>query len=96
MSVRFLRNGRISACTCRRCPALDAHQYTLHEPFLSLVELWQQVRLIVKPLERRLNTKWPCRLPAMASTTGNEAVELSSFASGTGKSSSERLKVIQV
>ena len=38
----------------------------------------------------------PCRLPAMASTTGNEAVELSSFASGTGKSSAERLKVIQV
>ncbi len=37
-----------------------------------------------------------CSLPAMASTTGNEAVELSSFASGTGKSSSERLKVIQV
>lgn len=36
------------------------------------------------------------RLPAMASTTGNEAVELSSFASGTGKSSAERLKVIQV
>ncbi len=35
-------------------------------------------------------------LPPMASTTGNEAVELSSFASGTGKSSSERLKVIQV
>jgi hypothetical protein len=32
----------------------------------------------------------------MASTTGNEAVELSSFASGTGKSSAERLKVIQV
>lgn len=36
------------------------------------------------------------RLPAMASTTGNDAVELSSFASGTGKSSAERLKVIQV
>lgn len=32
----------------------------------------------------------------MASTTGNDAVELSSFASGTGKSSAERLKVIQV
>ena len=72
----------------------------LAQGFVSLEKVWlgcsRMLDICSSDCKCNSSPVGPCRLPAMASTTGNEAVELSSFASGTGKSSAERLKVIQV